>query len=261
MSNSLYIFDLKENSFVTEDMIKKSIIENFEISNFPFFDFCRENNKSILETKIFLDNINILNSIDDSYLCKYDYSYKIDYDEYMENEFLNYQYLNGSLLEYSVKTNNIKLMEWILFNRFNDIKNLCYFAVSNNNLEMLRFFRERNEPYPWDESCCCQAISKNNLEILKYLRSFNNPCPWDKTCTRKASTINNLEMLRFLREGNDPCPWDDWCCCDAISKNNLEMLKFLREGNDPCPWNKEYCIKCSTRFKDGKILDWIMEQK
>ena len=63
---------------------------------------------------------------------------------------------------------------------------------------MIRFLRERNDPFPWDESCTLQAAMNNNLEILKYLRSGNDPCKLNPSCVRFAGENKNFEMLKFL---------------------------------------------------------------
>jgi len=264
-SNPLFIFNFtremiilgeyKKNEF--SEIIKNAIIRNFKKQKVPFFNFCLEktdleNDKfSILKSKIFLSNINILNSIDDCYLFLGDIN-KIDIHTRDKN-FLNYIFTN----------NNIELIKYLIFK--NNI-NACYFAARNNNVKILRFIKKEIEScqyYEWNEIHSCHwACFNDNLEMLKILREGNKPSPWDKYCCNAACyNNNNLEMLMFLREGNDPCPWHEDCCYRACCNNNLEMLMFLREGNDPCPWDKEKCIMSCDRKKYPKILEWINFQK
>jgi hypothetical protein len=302
--NHLFIFNFTREMIILgnydKDEIDKlfndAIIKNFKITNVPFFHYCIKERKSILKCKIFLDNINNLNFINDSYLFESTSIYNI--------------------LNHSIKSNNFILLKWLRIN-YKSIDNtkLCYFAIENNNLEMLRFFRERDEPLPWDETCCMIAVKNNNYKILRYLRSGNNLCPWDeqccwyatknnnfqilkflrrknnpcplnkncaleatknnnlqilkylksqinlypidKKCTYYAVKNNNLEMLKFLREGNYPCHWDDWCCYISFYNDNLEILRFLREGNDPCPWST-FCYLKENRSVE--ILKFVEEE-
>jgi hypothetical protein len=227
----LFIFDFTREIIILGDymkneireMVKNAIIRNFELTKVSFFNYCLGNNKEyILKSKIFLNNIEVLNSIDDSFL------------------FL-YNIYNSNFLEYITIKNNMILIEWLINKKKN--LDLCRLAIRYNNLKMLRFLRERNDPYHWNKNCTYYAFKNNNLEMLSFLRSGNDPCPWDRYCCWKAVENNNLEMLQFLRKGNDPCPWYELCTCDAVKNNNLEILKFLREGNDPCPWNDNCCWK------------------
>jgi hypothetical protein len=235
--------EYKKNEF--SNMIKDAIIRNYEITNVPFFDFVIYKDYRyayILECKMFLCNLNILNSILDSHLCNF------------------YNIYENFVIMYLVRNNNLKLLRWIKSNKdckdkyiFNE--DCCSTAIHKNNLEMLRLLRDGNDPCPWNEWSAVCAVINNNLEMLRFMREGNNPCPWDKDCCFAAIYNNNLEILTFLREGNNPCPWDISCFLRAIENNNLEILRFMREGNDPCLWD----ISCLSLLKNisPEILKYL----
>jgi hypothetical protein len=220
----------------TEEMIKNAIILNFEITKVPFFDYCMENNQNILINKTFLNHLNALNSINDKYLCKLDYSYRSEKDIEYRNLEYKIKHLYGikeemrySILEYSIKNNNFKLIEWISSktkeNKENKEKNFCFFAVKYNNLKMLEYFRKNN--FPFDEFCCSRAVLNNNLEILRFLRENENmPCPWDKGCCYLAVRNRNFEMLKYLRSQNPPCEWEK----ESHLKSLDVMIMFINNS-------------------------------
>jgi hypothetical protein len=44
-----------------------------------------------------------------------------------------------------------------------------FFAIKHNNLEILRFLIEQNDPFPLDENCFKKVMYNNNGEIIKYI--------------------------------------------------------------------------------------------
>jgi len=196
-------------------MIKNSIIRNFEIIKVPFFDYClcKIGNRHILKHKIFLENLNVLTDIEDSFL----------YDDI------------DSLIRYIINYKNLKLLKWSKekFRDFEEFDLFCDFACKYNNLEMLKFLREGNDPCPWDEHCTKEVTYGNNLEMLKFLREGNDPCPWDESCCYWACRNNNLEMLQFLRSVNDSCPWNKRECIElCIKNNNSKILEWIKTQSD-----------------------------
>jgi len=238
---------MKDKNEIRE-MVKNAIIRNFELTKVTFFDYCLKNNKEhILSSKIFLDNINVLNSIDDCLL----------FIRHITWFTLN----NYDFIKYIIIENNTILVEWLIIKKKDININLsfCNYAARNNNLKMLKFLREKNNPCPWSEWCVYEAVRYNNFEMLRFLREGNDPCPWDRNCCQQAILNNNLEILKFMREGNDPCPWHEDCAPSAVKNNNLEMLRFLREGNDPCPWDKKECLKICIENNNLEMLRLLRE--
>jgi len=221
----------------TEEMIKKSIIRNFEIAKVPFFDYCIKNNRDILKSKIFLKHLNVLNSINDKYLCKFNYSYRSS---------KNSEY---SILEYSIRTLNHSMIEWLsnkVKKEDESIENFCYFAVKYNNLKLLqKFINELN--YPFDHWCCLQAVKNNNLEILRFLReSEKEAYRWDESYCSEAVKNINLEILQYLRSQNPPCEW---------RKEKYLYLLDLHSMQRSNPF--KFCI-WSKRIKE--LREWIESQ-
>jgi len=203
-------------------MVKSSIIKNFEITKVPFFNYCDEEKlMGLLSFKIFKNNIDILNSIEDNYLFKI-----------IENETIFYSTeYNSNFYKYLIISNNFDFISWIKFRNFKNYKQFCNYSCKFNNLEMLRFLRKGNDPCPWDIRCTWYAVKNNNLEMLRFLREGNDPCPWFKDCCYVAVTNNNIEILTFLREGKDKCPFGKDCILKAKETGNFKMLKFFKEGN------------------------------
>ena len=53
---------------------------------------------------------------------------------------------------------------------------------------------------PWSKQTFLDAVSNRNLELLKWLRSQDPPCPWSKKAWLDASaTSGDLEILQWLR--------------------------------------------------------------
>ena len=109
---------------------------------------------------------------------------------------------------------------------------LCNIAVKSNNLDLLKYAREKN--YPWNVETYKLAAARaksNNLEILQYLCSDpepNNRCPWNaEVCTRAAGN-DNIEALKFLLTHDPPCPIDQTAIAIAAKYGKLDIIKYIR---------------------------------
>jgi hypothetical protein len=187
-----------------ESLLKKIIIENYKKEENEFIVFCIEENQSVLESKMFWDNIEVINSI--------------------KKRFIVYP-CDDEPIRYCVKNNNFKLFDWLNSQNLINKNNVCFQAVTYKNYEFLRFVEKYN--FPKSKGCIWAAVNKNDLEMIRFLRERNDPFPWDEDSTLQAAMNNNLEILKYLRSGNDPCKLNPSCARFAGENKNFEMLKFL----------------------------------
>jgi hypothetical protein len=283
-------------------MIKASIIRNYEINNLSFIlSYLVEDGgngyKTILKSKIFLENLDLIKSMEYFYLFpSIENHLNFVLRKIIEsNNFILFEWFlslnkfpNHKMYSYYVTaSNNLEMLRYLKDHNFPIDINCCPAAISNNNLEILKIIVDENDPSlinefwflkavelnnvemvkilsngnkkcSWGKECCLEAIHNNNLEMLKVLRSGNKPCPWDKIrCSLEAVSNNNLEILRFIRKGKDPCPWDEACCYEAVCNNNIEILRFLRSGSNPCPWGDKNF--CIKKAKSKEMIKFIKE--
>jgi len=274
----LFIFDFTKEMILLGDykieeiekMVKNAIIQNFEITEVPFFEYLMFTSDKIYisKSKIFLDYINVLNSIEDYYYIYPTWNYYFDnFDDriHSHRDYLIWSKEEISILEYIFQTNN-KIFLNFLIDKYNseiDFDTYYNFVLKHENLEILKILKEKNKDYRPKEYHYSECCYINNLEILKNLANEKDGCIWYlniKSIYWMVSN-NNLEMLRFIREGNNRYQWDEKDCWWACWYSNLEILKFIRNENDPCPWDKEACIKLCHNKNRSNILEWINAQK
>ena len=162
------------------------------------------------------------------------------------------------------------------------IDNACEIAASGNQLEMLKWLRDKN--YPFDEKVCRAAAKHKHFDLLKWLHE--NGCPWDRKTTVKVIRSGNLEMLKWLFERkNSGGAFDKYMLLYAAESGNLKMVKYLyhngfrigsriydyalRGGNlKLIKWLAQYIPiivdknMCKNASKDGHydILKWLAKQ-
>jgi hypothetical protein len=132
-------------------------------------------------------------------------------------------------------------MEMLDYDIGESVEYYCSKAIYYNNLEMLKYLRNQNPPFPWDENCFTIAVKNENLEMLVYLKTSNPPCPWDESACKEAIENGNLEILSWLRSFNPPCPWDEDCYTIALEQSNFEIMNWLSIQNPPCPTSEYLC--------------------
>eukprot|EP01041_Mallomonas_annulata_P000881 gene881-1707_t len=173
---------------------------------------------------------------------------------------------------------SVQLLQWALdeccpFS--NTTSELCRFASKGGSLDVLKWARDRNSPYEWDETISSvaafsghlDAARGGHLDILKWVRSKYPHCPWDGDTCSAASDGGHLEVLKWLRSQDPPCPWDEHTCSEATaSKGHPDILKWARSQNPPCEWNSYACIVAAGGGHfDGpshilEILKWLRSQ-
>jgi hypothetical protein len=212
--NPLEIFHLEKEIFeiceYTKDeissLIKKSIIKNYENKKIPLFDF---ENEHIFETLLFLENINLLYSIDINYILPKEDDFEYDYIFLKKENLINFEMFKFVYENYSDEWKNIALLE------------ICI----HDNLEFLKWFLYRNPICNFRYSILYFCIKNNNLEMVEILNSKNKDFSLDKDYCRVASRFNRLEILKYFLSQNPPYEWDKWECYYAT--NDSKIRKFI----------------------------------
>jgi hypothetical protein len=144
----------------------------------------------------------------------------------------------------------IDLLKWIRDSEYDypyDDK-ICAFAADGGQLKSLKWLRYNG--HPWDKDTCTYAARIGDLRILKWARQ--NGCPWDEVTCAYAASDGHLEVLKWLHENN--CPWNEDTCAYAALGGHLEILKWLHERG--CPWNKNTCTNAATNGH-LEVLKWV----
>jgi hypothetical protein len=132
-------------------------------------------------------------------------------------------------------------------------------AAEGGHLDVLRWLRAQDPPYPWDAHTCHAAARRGHLGVLRWLRAQDPPCPWSKLTCSAAATSGHLDVLRWLRAQDPPCPWDDDACFAAARAGNLDVLQWLRAQDPPCLWDEETCV-AAARAGNLYVLRWLRAQ-
>lgn len=171
--------------------------------------------------------------------------------------------------KYAVSTNNLELLKWAMSLSFPLTYESCIVAVMNNNLDMLKiiFDNENNKNALWHIEIIETATQRGYLDIVKWIFDI----------------IDRKEIDSFLcNEKYRPTFVNNLCDYAAFS-GNLELLKFLKEKNYPLrfltyeqaalgghvhilEWLKEH--NCEKGFRtyiyammngNIKILEWLKQ--
>jgi hypothetical protein len=226
----LSLFDFDEEIFkkgeYTKDEIKELILniiyENYKNKGKNLLT-CSENYKLILDKKLFLDNIEILDSIENKNILSFKKKSKI--------------------IECSIRNNNLEILKFV-FKKSRNINwnfichgDACIYPVEFNNFEMLYWLTTQNPPCPITDYSLLIACKNNNLEITKYLCENCNQPALQLDCYKYAFLNKNIKMIECLELFNKKyeiiykvCSYD---YSQAIKGENLEYLKFLFKNHFP----------------------------
>ena len=124
-----------------------------------------------------------------------------------------------SLMKAAAATGRVDILVWVFHKAENGSINiesddpgdvpedLFMDAVCGEHMNMLEWLCAIN--WPRDESACRGAAEDGQLEILRWLRSREPPFPWDESCCEAACDAKELQVLRWMRAQDPPCPWSD----------------------------------------------------
>lgn len=157
----------------------------------------------------------------------------------------------------------IDVFKWLLEkNVAMDADCVLVIAAAEGHLDMLKWLRA--EGYPWDNSLCPIAVSNSQVEVLKW--AIENGCPYYlEDCLDVLAQVrhntefnpcvrNDLEMMQYLHSIG--CQFNKSVFCErAAAAGDLPMLKWLREHG--CPWNRD---TCEVAYRaDPRLINWIHE--
>ena len=229
------------------DQLKYVLDNGFKWNDIYFYDFC--NNSSFNLIKFLVENKYVSGESGHDMSCYYE------------------RLILGGRLD---------IISYLFDNKFisNKLEYLSILAISNGNIDILKFFHEKGTPLTADMAK--EAAIKTNLECLRYL--YDNNCIFDETVYDGAINANSEDCVKFLI--NIKCPfgtkyylaadkgylnlvkifekevniWDERLFINLASvsvndfivrkgghiKNYLECVKYAFNNN--CPWNEEVLI-------------------
>jgi len=149
---------------------------------------------------------------------------------------LQYAYSQGvpllaDLHQKAVSFNKINALECVVFAHDRGLpledECLCESAVSNENLELLKYLHENG--CPWTAECFINVLDQRSKSILEYLCA--NECPWDSSvCHYAAENEDAFAVLYLLRHGCSPSD-NIWI---FKGKEFLDILQAFKEaGHNP----------------------------
>jgi len=115
-----------------------------------------------------------------------------------------------------------------------------------------------------DKSATFFAVGNNNLEMLKWLRSLNPPCPWDESCFYNAILYNKEEIIKFIIETYETDKNDPFyqqmlsSSCMAINNQNIDTLIWILSKIDDSKVDKNLIIYKAIHADNLEILDFII---
>ena len=140
--------------------------------------------------------------------------------------------------------------------------------VHDNDLEGLKnhYSNNPNNPNYADSSLIFFAVGNNNLEMLKWLRSLNPPCSWCSHCFYNAILYNREEIIKFIIESydsdkNDPSyqqMLSGGCMVTSINNKNIDTLIWLLSKIDDSKIDKNLIIYKAIHSDNLEILDFII---
>lgn len=143
----------------------------------------------------------------------------------------------------AAKGNQSKVIKWAMDKGMTSSKyyDLCMIAAYNGNLELLKWLREKNEP--WDVLTCTHAILSEHIDVAKW--ALDNGCPQTTMSFR-----HNRSMI-------DIKPYQYSVMCAAAYIGNIDLLQYLmNRGHGFTKWT----VQCAIRNKHLNAFEWMVEQ-
>lgn len=158
---------------------------------------------------------------------------------------------------------HLGVLQWLCNQRppcpISDNAKLC--AVRGGHIHVLNWLNGLlGETSILDELFCPAAAGYKQLDMLRWLRAHDPPYPWDEMTCVSAAEAGCIEVLKWARDQQPPCPWSEECCQEAAGENELETLKWLRSQSPPCPWDKEECYEVANLKLHEEVCQWIQSQ-
>ena len=281
--NPLEIFNFSKEMFKIGEYTKKEkrsliidcIEKSFEIFKIPLFNFKNESkNYEIYKTKNFMsilysikrlindDNIKLFCNkytfffIDESIaeilnLKIFKFIYSINPSIFITRSFM-------SLLNYSISSNNLKIIKWIHYKNLHILDELDFClneAIENNNLKLIKYFI--NNCFNIDSDCYSIAIANNNFKIVKLL--YKKGIKIEENNIISAIKNNNLEMAIWLYDKDKNLNViNEWCFYHAILKDSLQILDWLKSITIDY-FDREDLYKVVVDKGNFAILDWFLQ--
>ena len=111
--------------------------------------------------------------------------------------------LNENCHHNAIKNNNLEMLEWIEKKYPHvSLNSYCVYcsleAIENGNLDIIKWMHEKRVQLDINSILDCKiAVKLNNLELLKWFRSQNPPYPLDK---EECISVCFGEKMKDIRE-------------------------------------------------------------
>lgn len=131
----------------------------------------------------------------------------------------------------AVELSKREILNWLHENQPNGLSHgtdvCCNMAAFNGDIELLKWLRERNNP--WSEGTCCAAINGRNLHVLSYL--LENGCPCDSRSAWEAASVGHIPSLKMLQANG--IKLDAQCLVQAATNKKQKCVEYLVEQKCP----------------------------
>jgi len=155
----------------------------------------------------------------------------------------------------AVGSGDILTLQFLRDNHCPMIPEACQMAALKNNLPVLQWLRNGDQPCPWNWDTCASAIYADSLDVLKWILEEGH-------FTNKI--FNLLQIIQrgslrtfqwFIDSGNAA---DEPHLCKMLAQGgHLEKLKWLLNERN-CKWNPEICYRASA-YGHMEIVEWARQ--
>ena len=125
----------------------------------------------------------------------------------------------------------------------------------------LKWLRQQEPSCPWDAGCFALAAAQGQLSLMQWMRAQEPPCPMDSSAMVATTKNNDPGMLKWVRTNDPLSPWDAKCIGRAAGHGNLEMVQYLCRQSPPCPWNDSAVFGAALLGEEAslEILQFMLQ--
>jgi hypothetical protein len=256
-------FEVLDYAFNNYEKVSDEIYTITNIENNPY-DYYMTTNEYIA---IYLC-VNYMTEIIDDECAFRDFmptSYYYYYKKFVDYAIMNHSLLLVRFLDWKLKLHRCHLSILITTAQYGEIEimkywrqkewfnktvedqqnqgELCVYAVSHGQIEMLKYLRETCK-FEWDNRSFESALHAHDIKCIRYL--ISNKFPVSSTIMRRAIRCRyDVECIRILVEEVGVSINDPNHTLFAIETEDMEILHYLHEKN--APWHVN-CVNTALQM-------------
>lgn len=150
---------------------------------------------------------------------------------------------------------NYEILRWIIKNNYQLNEKIFHEALSNNNIRILKIFKDSNPSHQFSSSITAKILAHNHYSVFKYAIRYNlisiSTYLEKKNLYAKAIRKGHLNVLIYLRIHK--YPWTESLCEKALIWNKNDIFKWLINNRYPISL-REYKIVKKKLDRDGKKI-------